>query len=1092
MTLTEMPSSRWRKETVKGSFAMVSLLAALLTSLASAADWPTYRADAARSGYTAEALGDELRLQWTHTCRHAPRPAWPTSDRMHYDFVYQPIVASDTVVFGTSADDQVVALDAATGQVRWRFFAQGPIRFAPAAWRDRVFVASDDGCLYTLALSDGRLLWTHRGGPDDRLLLGNERMISRWPARGGPVVLDDTVYYALGIWPSDGVYLHALDAQSGKTRWTNSTSGSIYMAQPHGGANANSGVPPQGYLAANAERLFVPTGRAVPAAFRRADGALDYYRLEANHSIGGARALLAGPYLANGGCLFEPANGQLAARFGRGVLSALPDGMIQSNGSSLICYRFADMKATDRKGQTVRYRGLDKVAEVVLRPDPHATPQMAKALEKYPVFKDMFDMRPRYRQAFDGLLKQSNLEVMLNQSRPELQQLGVRTEHLLATTYERDMELIAAGNEAIRGGRDVVEIVDLARHRVSWQHPVEGTALGLAVSGGRLLVSTTQGRLYCFAAQSPRAIAKSAVRPEPTAGGPVAAVNYAAAAEAIMQTTGVAEGLCVDLGCGTGELAMELARRSKLTVVGLEEDPSAVDAARKRLDAAGLYGVRVSIQQGNPLRPAYPRHCVDLVVSSRALQGDTRLPAPTLIAALLHPHRGKAALGKPGKLNVVSGKPLDGAGQWTHQNASPANTLCSDDRLVKGPLEMRWFRDVDFEIPDRHAQGPTPLVNHGHLVVEGIDGICCLDAYNGRLLWSYRIDGILRDWDGSHHDVGVPERGNNFCLGDESVYVAEGARCLRLDLRSGKLLGEFPTPAAKSSSNRNWGYIAYHDGLLYGSVLNDEHTTSARYTDIRLRTESTLFFALDARNGRPCWRYAPRESIRNNAITIAGDRVYLIDRAIALADHTREPEPGRKIKLLKPGEQPGGSLLALDARTGRQAWKTDDNIFGTQLAVSLKHGVLLMHYQSMRFNFFRLPSELGDRMAAFDLRTGKRLWDKAVKHKTRPVIIDDTIYCEGGAWKVCTGEEVLFKFNRQHGCGQIAASSHLLVFRSATLAYLDLDLGSGIKNFGGMRPGCWINAIPAGGLVLVPDGSAKCLCSYQTRAWFALQPSQVE
>jgi hypothetical protein len=48
-------------------------------------------------------------------------------------------------------------------------------------------VASDDGCLYALSLSDGRVLWKHRGGPDARMCLGNERMISRWPARGAGV-----------------------------------------------------------------------------------------------------------------------------------------------------------------------------------------------------------------------------------------------------------------------------------------------------------------------------------------------------------------------------------------------------------------------------------------------------------------------------------------------------------------------------------------------------------------------------------------------------------------------------------------------------------------------------------------------------------------------------------------------------------------------------------------------------------------------------------------------------------------------------------------------------------------------------------------
>jgi hypothetical protein len=45
-------------------------------------------------------------------------------------------------------------------------------------------------------------------------------------------------------------------------------------------------------------------------------------------------------------------------------------------------------------------------------------------------------------------------------------------------------------------------------------------------------------------------------------------------------------------------------------------------------------------------------------------------------------------------------------------------------------------------------------------------------------------------------------------------------------------------------------------------------------------------------------------------------------------------------------------------------------------------------------------------------------------------------------------------------------------------------------NFGGVRPGCWINSLPVGGLVLVPDASAGCQCSYQNRSWVALEGSE--
>lgn len=222
------------------------VISVLATGSLYAGDWPMFRADATRTGYSPDPLPEDLELRWTYRNQTAPAPAWPDSSRITFDFVCQPIIVGDTVIFGSSSEDKVVALDACSGKSKWTFFSGGPVRFAPVAWRDRIFVASDDGCLYAIKTDNGALLWKHCGGLNERMCLGNERMISRWPARGGPVVTDDIVYYAAGIWPSDGVFLHALDTRTGQVLWTNDNTGRMYMPQPHGGANAYSGVAPQG------------------------------------------------------------------------------------------------------------------------------------------------------------------------------------------------------------------------------------------------------------------------------------------------------------------------------------------------------------------------------------------------------------------------------------------------------------------------------------------------------------------------------------------------------------------------------------------------------------------------------------------------------------------------------------------------------------------------------------------------------------------------------------------------------------------------------------------------------------------------------
>ncbi|NQU10680.1 PQQ-binding-like beta-propeller repeat protein, partial [bacterium] len=777
------------------------------------------------------------------------------------------------------------------------------------------------------------------------------------------------------------------------------------------------------------------------------------------------------------------------ARAGRGVFTSTEDGIAQFTGSDLMIYRWEEIETHNRRGEPVRYRGLARVAEVPLTEASLEVRRAAEVAESLPALKTLFRTNIVFKDVDADVAKQTGLERTLSQSRPDVERLGGQVAPFHAAAYERTFEVITAGNEAICGGKNSVAVVDLRNGSVRWSHPVEGNAVGLAAAGGRLLVSTTHGQLVCFAEQTPAASA------EPTPATPRGTTDESAKrlAAGILRQSGVHEGFCLDVGCGDGRLVLELARQSDLRVIGIEPDANKVAAARKMLAEEGVYGVRATVHHGTLESALYPDHFADLIVSSAQLADPSVTLDRETIAKLQRPHGGVLCLGPAGHMPTRRNGPLKGAGRWTHQNSNAANTLCSDDSLVRGPLEVAWYRDGVLEIADRHAQGPAPLYNRGVLVVEGVHGICGLDAYNGRTRWVYPIKDVLADWDGVHHDVGVGDTGSNICLSDEAVFVRTGPDCLKIDLRTGHKLAQFKTPTAPGAPNRNWGYVAHAGGLLFGTVLNDEHKISPLYGDIRLRNESVLFFALDAATGQVLWLYQPEHSLRNNAIAISDGRVYLIDRPLSPADRLDDPTPnGKHRAALAPGDQPGGTLVALDARTGTIVWKNDDNIWGTQLAVGSACGKLLMTYQAVKHGFFKLPSEVGGRLAAFATDSGRRIWDREAVHKTRPIINGNTIYAEGGAWNLNTGDEVAWEFRRSYGCGQIAGSRHLMLFRSATLGYLDLSRNVGTENFGGIRPSCWFNAIPAGGLVLVPDGSAKCACSYQMQAWLVLQTSAAE
>ncbi|MDZ7616114.1 MAG: PQQ-binding-like beta-propeller repeat protein, partial [Patescibacteria group bacterium] len=126
----------------------LSIVACLL-SASLAGDWPQFRYDTGRTAATPRELPAELELRWTRALPE-PQPAFPFELRLAYDASYEPVVLGGTMFVPSMVTDSVTALDTETGDERWRFIAEGPVRFAPVAWAGKVYFVSDDGYLYCL------------------------------------------------------------------------------------------------------------------------------------------------------------------------------------------------------------------------------------------------------------------------------------------------------------------------------------------------------------------------------------------------------------------------------------------------------------------------------------------------------------------------------------------------------------------------------------------------------------------------------------------------------------------------------------------------------------------------------------------------------------------------------------------------------------------------------------------------------------------------------------------------------------------------------------------------------------------------------
>ena len=531
-----------------------------------------------------------------------------------------------------------------------------------------------------------------------------------------------------------------------------------------------------------------------------------------------------------------------------------------------------------------------------------------------------------------------------------------------------------------------------------------------------------------------------------------------------------------------------MAKQTQLHIIAVESDSKKALKARELLARAGLYGSRAVVLNQDLSDTKLPNYFANLIVSGGAIPaGAEKLPEQE-IHRLQKPYGGVVCIGKPGKMTPVVRGPLEGAGAWTHQYCTPANTACSTDILLKGPLGMLWFQDNDFEMPSRHGRGPAPLFENGILYVEGLNGIRALDAYNGTILWDYSLPNILKAYDQEHLN-GVAITGSNFCIDEGRVYVRLENRCLCLDGITGEKIAEYEAPLRSNGEIGAWGYLACETGILYGSLFDRKYLVRWSFgkSDMsEMFSESDLFFALDVKSGKKLWSYRPKHSIRNNTIAIGSGRVYFIDHPKTLVDELdQEAAKRRGEEISDPGS---GFLMALDVRNGRQVWEASEDIYGTVLVLSIEQDVLLMTYQDTNF---KLKSELGGRMTAFRASSGERLWDiKAEYERSRPIINGDTIYAQPGAWDLLTGEKKDLHLERSYGCGIMAGSTHLLAYRSATLGYYDLLADQGTINYGGIRPGCWINTIPAGGLLLVPEASNQCTCSYLIKATIALQPCE--
>ena len=218
----------------------------------SPADWPTYRANNARTAETQAAVAGHVKRLWTFT----PGAAFEATSP----------VAAGGMIFVSGSDGIVRALDAAGGKPRWTAYTGGAVRYPPAVAGDRALVGSGDGYAYAFEAATGRLLWRFRAAPAERKIPVYDQLLSTWPVASGVLLDGGVAYLAAGINNYDGTHVYALDAATGRIRWQNNTAGGT-------GAAFGSEAGVQGDLLLDQGKLYLAGGSAAsPAVFDTAGG----------------------------------------------------------------------------------------------------------------------------------------------------------------------------------------------------------------------------------------------------------------------------------------------------------------------------------------------------------------------------------------------------------------------------------------------------------------------------------------------------------------------------------------------------------------------------------------------------------------------------------------------------------------------------------------------------------------------------------------------------------------------------------------------------------------------------------------------------
>ena len=188
---------------------------------------------------------------------------------------------------------------------------------------------------------------------------------------------------------------------------------------------------------------------------------------------------------------------------------------------------------------------------------------------------------------------------------------------------------------------------------------------------------------------------------------------------------GIRDGVCIDIGCGPGMLAIELAKRSEFRIIGLDIDPDQRPLFEKRIREAGL-DQRVSFVLGDAQKLPFADNSADAIVSRGTL---------TFIPDIGECLREVERVLKPGGVAFLGGRYLYTSAE--HKiTTETLREIVADTKLPNATViddRGQWVKIVGPEAPEaaRKPSGGPGMLAHRFVADYGVEGGDCLMVFGG-------------------------------------------------------------------------------------------------------------------------------------------------------------------------------------------------------------------------------------------------------------------------------------------------------------------------------------------------------------------------